>query len=202
MKINVKCLRIIFLFLLTLNLSLFMTNSQAQDPVKSDKTTKTAKPTKPNKASNMLYIDLKYGQVVIELLPKIAPKHVARVSNLADTGFYDNVKFHRVIKGFMAQTGDPTGTGMGGSDLPDLKAEFSNEPHIRGAVSMARASSPNSANSQFFIVTDDSRFLDGDYTVFGRVIEGMKYVDQIKKGSGSGGVVDNPDVMLKVRTTK
>lgn len=174
-----------------------MTNSQAQDP------SKTAKPIKETKAAKqMLYIDLKYGRVVIELLPKVAPKHVARISDLADSGFYDNVKFHRVIKGFMAQTGDPTGTGAGGSDLPNLKAEFSNEPHIRGAVSMARANNPNSANSQFFIVTDDSRFLDGQYTVFGRVVEGMEYVDQIKKGSGSSGSVDNPDVMLKVRTTK
>lgn len=149
---------------------------------------------------NILYIDLKYGRVVIELLPNVAPRHVERIKTLAKKGFYDNVRFHRVIEGFMAQTGDPTGTGTGGSDLPDLKAEFSDEPHIRGAVSMARASSPNSANSQFFIVTKDSRFLDGQYTLFGRVIEGMQYVDMIKKGDGNSGVVKAPDVMVKVRS--
>jgi peptidyl-prolyl cis-trans isomerase B (cyclophilin B) len=133
---------------------------------------------------NLLNIETKYGKIVIELMPQIAPKHVERIKALANRGFYDNVPFHRVIDGFMAQTGDPTGTGTGGSELPDLKAEFSDEPHIRGALSMARASSPNSANSQFFIVLKDSRFLDGQYTVFGRVIDGMEFVDQIKKGGG------------------
>lgn len=149
--------------------------------------------------NNLLYIDTKYGRVVVELLPQVAPKHVERIKTLAKRGFYDNVPFHRVIDGFMAQTGDPTGTGTGGSDLPDLKAEFSDEPHIRGAVSMARAASPNSANSQFFIVTKDSRFLDGQYTVFGRVVEGMEAVDKIKKGFGQSGMVQNPDIMIKVR---
>lgn len=165
--------------------------------------------TSPNNAAtknydpaNLLNIDTKYGKIVIELLPQVAPKHVERIKILANRGFYDNVVFHRVIDGFMAQTGDPTGTGTGGSDLPDLKAEFSDEPHIRGAVSMARASSPNSANSQFFIVLKDSRFLDSQYTVFGRVIEGMEAVDQIKKGGGANGMVSNPDKMLKVRTGK
>lgn len=148
---------------------------------------------------NTLYIDLKYGRVVIELLPQVAPQHVARIKDLARKGFYDGIVFHRVISGFMAQTGDPTGTGMGGSKLPDLRAEFSDEPHIRGAVSMARASDPNSANSQFFIVTDDSRFLDGQYTVWGRVIKGMEFVDKIKKGGGRDGKVIEPDAMLKVR---
>ena len=149
---------------------------------------------------NLLYIDLKYGRVVIEMLPQAAPQHVERVKALARKGFYDGIVFHRVIPGFMAQTGDPTGTGMGGSKLPDLRAEFSDEPHIRGAVSMARSSNPNSANSQFFIVTNDSRFLDGQYTVWGRVIKGMEFVDQIKKGSSSNnGTVTNPDVMVKVR---
>ncbi len=148
---------------------------------------------------NTLYIDLKYGRVVIELLPKIAPAHVERIKTLARQKFYDGVVFHRVIEGFMAQTGDPTGTGMGGSKLPDLKAEFSDEPHIRGAVSMARASAPNSGNSQFFIVTKDSRFLDNQYTVWGRVIKGMEFVDQIKKGEKGSGKVSNPDVMMKVR---
>ena len=151
------------------------------------------------KLDNLLYIDLKYGQVVIELLPKVAPLHVERIKTLARQKFYDGIVFHRVIDGFMAQTGDPTGTGMGGSKLPDLKAEFSDEPHIRGAVSMARASDPNSGNSQFFIVTSDSRFLDGQYTVWGRVIKGMEFVDKIKKGSGQNGKVSNPDLMVKVR---
>lgn len=149
---------------------------------------------------NYLYIDLKGGRVVIEMLPQIAPKHVERLKALARRGFYDGVVFHRVIDGFMAQTGDPTGTGMGGSNLPDLKAEFSDEPHIRGAVSMARAADPNSANSQFFIVLADSRFLDNQYTVWGRVVQGMEFVDQIKKGSSSNnGKVTGPDKMLKVR---
>lgn len=148
---------------------------------------------------NILYIDLKYGQVVIQMLPEIAPKHVERIKILARRKFYDGIKFHRVIDGFMVQTGDPTGTGMGGSDLPNLKAEFSNEPHIRGAVSMARAADPNSANSQFFIVTKDSRFLDRQYTVWGRVISGMEFVDKIKKGTGDNGQVTDPDIMIKVR---
>ncbi len=152
-----------------------------------------------NNPENTLYIDLKYGRVVIELLPQIAPKHVERIKTLARQKFYDGIVFHRVIDGFMAQTGDPTGTGMGGSKLPDLKAEFSDEPHIRGAVSMARASNPNSGNSQFFIVTHDSRFLDNQYTVWGRVIKGMEFVDKIKKGAGRDGKVVEPDVMVKVR---
>lgn len=148
---------------------------------------------------NYLYIDLKNGRVVIELLPQIAPKHVDRIKTLARRGFYDGVVFHRVIDGFMAQTGDPTGTGTGGSNLPDLKAEFSDEPHIRGAVSMARASNPDSGNSQFFIVLADSRFLDGQYTIWGRVVQGMDLVDQIKKGNGPNGMVSAPDRMMKVR---
>ncbi len=156
--------------------------------------------TKSYDSKNLLNIETKYGTIIIELMPQAAPKHVERIKTLANRGFYDNVPFHRVIDGFMAQTGDPTGTGTGGSDLPDLRAEFSDELHIRGAVSMARASSPNSANSQFFIVLKDSRFLDGQYTVFGRVIEGMEFVDQIKKGGGANGMVNNPDKMLKVRT--
>ena len=152
-----------------------------------------------NNLENLLYIDLKYGRVVIELLPQIAPKHVERIKTLARKEFYDGIVFHRVIEGFMAQTGDPTGTGMGGSKLPDLRAEFSDEPHIRGAASMARSSNPNSANSQFFIVTDDSRFLDNQYTVWGRVIKGMEFVDQIKKGAPGSGAVKNPDTMIRVR---
>jgi len=148
---------------------------------------------------NILYIDLEYGRVEIQLLNDIAPNHVARIKTLARQKFYDNIVFHRVISGFMAQTGDPTGTGMGGSKLPDLKAEFNSEPHNRGAVSMARAQDPNSANSQFFIVTDDSNFLDNQYTVWGRVIKGREFIDKIKKGNGPNGSVDNPDSMISVR---
>jgi peptidylprolyl isomerase len=122
------------------------------------------------------------GDVVIKLRPDLAPGHVARIKELASEGFYDGVVFHRVIAGFMAQGGDPTGTGMGGSDKPDLKAEFSQEPHVRGTASMARAQNPNSANSQFFICFEDARFLDRQYTVWGNVTEGMEHVDALPKG--------------------
>jgi peptidylprolyl isomerase len=159
----------------------------------------SAAPKATQDLENILYIDLKSGRIVIEMLPKIAPKHVERIKTLARQKFYDGIVFHRVIDGFMAQTGDPTGTGMGGSKLPDLKAEFSDEPHIIGAVSMARATNPDSGNSQFFIVTKDSRFLDNQYTVWGRVIKGMELVDKLKKGSGRDGKVQDPDAMVKVR---
>ncbi|MCI4590556.1 peptidylprolyl isomerase [Sphingobium sp. BYY-5] len=122
------------------------------------------------------------GDVVIKLRPDLAPGHVERITTLAKDGFYDGVVFHRVIPGFMAQGGDPTGTGMGGSKLPDIKAEFSREPHIRGVCSMARSSNPNSANSQFFICFDDATFLDGQYTVWGEVTSGMDHVDALPKG--------------------
>ena len=122
------------------------------------------------------------GDVVIRLRPDLAPGHVARIKELAREGFHDGVTFHRVIDGFMAQGGDPTGTGAGGSDKPDLKAEFSREPHARGTASMARTSDPDSANSQFFICFDDCGFLDGQYTVWGNVIEGMEHVDALPKG--------------------
>ena len=122
------------------------------------------------------------GDVVIKLRPDLAPEHVKRITDLASEGFYDGVLFHRVIPGFMAQTGDPTGTGSGGSNLPDLKAEFNKAPHSRGAVSMARKPSPDSANSQFFICTDDASFLDGQYTVWGEVESGMEHVDALPKG--------------------
>ena len=122
------------------------------------------------------------GDVVIKLRPDLAPGHVERITELTNEGFYDGVVFHRVIPGFMAQGGDPTGTGMGGSKKPDLKAEFSAEPHVRGVCSMARASSPNSANSQFFICFDDATFLDRQYTVWGEVVEGMEHVDALPKG--------------------
>jgi peptidylprolyl isomerase len=122
------------------------------------------------------------GDVVIKLRPDLAPGHVARIKELAQEGFYDGVVFHRVIGGFMAQGGDPTGTGMGGSEKPDLKAEFSKEPHVRGTASMARSQNPNSANSQFFICFEDARFLDNQYTVWGNVVEGMEFVDKLPKG--------------------
>ena len=122
------------------------------------------------------------GDVVIKLRPDLAPGHVERIAGLAREGFYDGVKFHRVIPGFMAQGGDPTGTGMGGSELPDLKAEFNAEPHVRGTCSMARTNQPNTANSQFFICFDDARFLDGQYTVWGEVESGMEHVDALPKG--------------------
>ena len=147
---------------------------------------------------NTLYLDLKDGRVVIEMLPKYAPNHVARIKELTRQGFYDGIVFHRVIDGFMAQTGDPTGTGMGGSGQK-LKAEFSNLPHTRGAVSMARSSSPDSADSQFFIVFKGASFLDGQYTVWGRVVSGMEFVDNIKKGHPQSGAVDNPDKIVRMR---
>ena len=133
------------------------------------------------------------GDVVIRLRPDLAPEHVARIVELAGEGFYDGVVFHRVIDGFMAQTGCPHGTGTGGSDYPNLPAEFNAEPHVRGTLSMARAQSPNSANSQFFICFDDARFLDKQYTVWGKVIEGMENVDKIKRGEP----VRDPDKIVK-----
>lgn len=148
---------------------------------------------------NTLYMDLDYGRVVIELDPTIAPKTVARIKELTRQGFYNGVKFHRVIPGFMAQTGDPTGTGMGGSGK-NLKAEFNKKSHVRGVVSMARAQDPDSADSQFFICFDDATFLDGQYTAFGEVVDGMQYVDMIKAGtSGNNGTVSNPDKIIKMQ---
>jgi peptidylprolyl isomerase len=148
---------------------------------------------------NTLYIDLKDGRVVIEMLPNLAPNHVKQIKKLAREGKYDGVPFHRVIEGFMAQTGDPTGTGSGGMGDP-LKAEFSKEPHVRGVVSMARTNDPNSARSQFFIVFKDSNFLDGQYTVWGKVVSGMEFVDKIKRGApGSGAVAAPADKMIKVQ---
>jgi len=133
-------------------------------------------------ADETLTLTLDTGDVVIKLRPDLAPGHVERITTLAKEGFYDGVVFHRVIPGFMAQGGDPTGTGMGGSKLPDIKAEFNREPHVRGVCSMARSSNPNSANSQFFICFDDATFLDNQYTVWGEVTEGMENVDALPKG--------------------
>ena len=144
---------------------------------------------------NTLVLETTKGRVVIALRPDLAPGHVERIKTLARKGFYDGVAFHRVIEGFMAQTGCPHGTGTGGSDLPDLKAEFNSEPHVRGVCSMARAQSPNSANSQFFICFDDARFLDKQYTVWGKVTEGMDNVDKIKRGEP----VRDPDRIVSMK---
>ncbi|MBV8776814.1 MAG: peptidylprolyl isomerase [Alphaproteobacteria bacterium] len=146
-----------------------------------------------------LYLDVPGGRVVIEMRPDLAPGHCAHIKALVRRGFYDGVVFHRVIDGFMAQTGDPTGTGTGGSGHPGLKAEFTAEPHVRGTASMARASDPNSADSQFFICFADAGFLDRQYTVWGKVTAGMEHIDAIKKGSGSSGTVANPDKIVKMQ---
>jgi len=151
-----------------------------------------------NDPENTLVIELETGKVHIEMLPDVAPKHVARIKELAREDFYDGVVFHRVIDGFMAQTGDPTGTGRGGSDKPDLPAEFSQVPFERGTAGMARTQDPNSANSQFFIMFDEGSFLNGQYTVWGQVIDGMEHVDKIKRGTGQSGMVQDPDKMLDV----
>jgi cyclophilin family peptidyl-prolyl cis-trans isomerase len=144
---------------------------------------------------NTLVMDMTHGRVVIELRPDLAPQHVERIKKLVRENFYDGIVFHRVIDGFMAQTGCPRGTGTGGSSYPDLPAEFNAEPHVRGVCSMARAQSPNSANSQFFICFDEATFLDKKYTVWGRVIEGMDNVDKIKRGEP----VRNPDRINTLR---
>ncbi len=149
---------------------------------------------------NTLVMEIEHGTVVIEMLPQVAPKHVARIKELTREGFYDGIVFHRVIDGFMAQTGDPTGTGTGGSGQ-NIDAEFSSEPYLRGTLGMARSSSPNSADSQFFITFAPARFLDNQYTVWGRVIEGMDAVDKIKKAPAGdqSGTVDDPDNIIRMR---
>jgi peptidylprolyl isomerase len=153
-----------------------------------------------NDPQNTVYLDTKDGRITIRLRPDLAPKHVAQMKALVKKHFYDGIVFHRVIDGFMAQTGDPTGTGTGKSDLPNLKAEFSNVPFKRGTVGMARSSDPDSANSQFFICFDDASFLNGKYTVIGEVTSGMDVVDKIKKGSqANNGSVTNPDKIVKMR---
>lgn len=148
---------------------------------------------------NTLFLDLDSGRVIIKLRPDLAPKHVARIKELVRTGFYDNLAWHRVIDGFMAQGGDPRGDGTGGSGQK-LPAEFSNEKHVRGTASMARAADPDSADSQFFICFAPAPFLDGQYTIWGEVVSGMEFVDKIKKGSrGNNGSVANPDKIVKMR---
>ncbi len=162
---------------------------------------------------NIMILKLKDGDVKIELFSDVAPNHVNRIKQLANDGKYDNVVFHRVIDGFMAQTGDVKNgnsssadynlrmAGTGGSDLPDLKQEFNNLPHVRGTLSMARSSDPNSANSQFFICFKAAPFLDGQYTVFGKVVEGMEFVDKIKKGDeNNNGSVDDPDKIISFKS--
>ena len=164
--------------------------------------------------NNIMILKLIYGDVEIELYPEKAPNHVKRFKELADNGKYDGVVFHRVIDGFMAQTGDVKfgnsnspnynieRAGTGGSDLPDLKAEFSDVAHNKGVLSMARSADPNSANSQFFIVFESAPHLDRNYTAFGKVIKGMEFVDKIKRGEGSSGSVDNPDKIISLRSKK
>ena len=149
---------------------------------------------------NMLVLELKDGKVMIQLLPDVAPRHVERIKALTRRGFYDNTPFHRVIEGFIAQGGDPTGTGQGGSDLPNLPAEFTNRYRfLRGTCGMARTSDPNSANSQFFIMFAPGPSLDNQYTIWGRVVAGMEAVDKIKRGSGGNGMVQNPDRIVRAR---
>ena len=165
-----------------------------------------------NAKEDFMILKLKDGNVKIELFPEHAPQHVERIKKLANEGKYDNVVFHRVIDGFMAQTGDVkfgnsssnnfnlSMAGTGGSDLPNLKAEFSDVPHLRGTLSMARSSDPDSANSQFFICFEPAPHLDRNYTVFGKVIEGMELVDQIKRGDGGNGAVSDPDKILSFKS--
>jgi cyclophilin family peptidyl-prolyl cis-trans isomerase len=166
-----------------------------------------------SKERSTMIMKLKSGEVKIELFDDVAPNHVKRVKTLANSGKYDGVAFHRVIDGFMAQTGDvkfgntkldfnAQMVGTGGSEFPDLKAEFNNIPHQRGVLSMARSQSPDSANSQFFICFDSHPHLDRNYTAFGRVISGMEFVDKIKKGVPSSGVVENPDIIISLRSSK
>lgn len=171
-------------FLLSL-LSIFMLTVTAQAAEVAD-------------PENALLLKLKDGDVIIEMYPDVAPNHVARIKELARQGFYDGLKFHRVIDGFMAQTGDPLGNGTGGSGQK-LKAEFNSKHHGRGAVSMARAQDPDSGDSQFFICFKDAGFLDGQYTVWGQVVSGMEYVDNIKRGTGPNGAVDDPDVIVSLQ---
>ena len=161
---------------------------------------------------NIMLLELKYGNVKIELFPEVAPNHVERFKTLANSKKYNGVVFHRVIDKFMAQTGDVqfgnssnenydlNRAGTGGSDLPNLKSEFSNVPHVRGALSMARSQDPNSANSQFFICFEDASHLDRNYTIFGKVIEGMEYIDKIKRGNGPNGLVEDPDKIISLKS--
>lgn len=189
MRLRIQAVSLLFSFVLLVGCSQGDTSS----------TSGTQTSPAPAGDAQTLVMELKDGTVVMRLRPDLAPGHVERVTTLASQGFYDGIVFHRVIDGFMAQTGDPTGTGMGGSDLPDLKAEFTGEPFVRGVVGMARSSNPDSANSQFFIMFDEAPHLTGDYTVFAEVIEGMEHVDAIKRGAGANGMVSDPDKIISLR---
>lgn len=172
-------------------LAFLMTIALAAGPV-------LAQAQKAPDPANTLILELKTGKVTIELRPDLAPKHVERVKQLAKEGFYNGLKFHRVIAGFMAQTGDPKGDGTGGSKYPDLPAEFSSAPFERGVIGAARTSDPDSANSQFFIVFQHAPHLNRQYTVWGRVVDGMTHVDQIKKGEPGSGRVTDPDTIVRM----
>ena len=152
--------------------------------------------------ANEVVMTTKYGKTIIQLRPDLAPKAVKQVETLTKQGFYNGLKFHRVIDGFMAQTGDPTGTGSGGSKMPDLPAEFSDAPFVRGTIGMARTQDPNSANSQFFICFKPSPFLNNQYTVVGQVVSGMDAIDKIKRGEPDSGSVDNPDTIVSMTMAK
>ena len=180
-------------FLILFFLAVIMTNTQAKDSnsnIIKMEITQNAEITEPSETPPV-------AEVVIKLFPDIAPNHVSQISLLTSEGFYDGIIFHRVIDGFMAQTGDPTGTGMGGSDLPDIRAEFNDKPFVRGTLGMARSQHPDSANSQFFICFGDASFLNGQYTVFGEVIEGMEYVDKILRGEPP----EYPDKIISMKVS-
>jgi cyclophilin family peptidyl-prolyl cis-trans isomerase len=180
-------------FLIVFFLAVTMTNTQANDSnsnIIKMEITQNAEITDPSETPPVV-------EVVIKLFPDIAPKHASQISLLAREGFYDGIIFHRVIDGFMAQTGDPTGTGMGGSDLPDIRAEFNDKPFVRGTLGMARSQHPDSANSQFFICFGEASFLNGQYTVFGEVIEGMEYVDKILRGEPP----EYPDKIISMKVS-
>ena len=180
-------------FLIVFFLAVTMTNTQANDSnsnIIKMEITQNAEITDPSETPPVV-------EVVIKLFPDIAPKHASQILLLAREGFYDGIIFHRVIDGFMAQTGDPTGTGMGGSDLPDIRAEFNDKPFVRGTLGMARSQHPDSANSQFFICFGEASFLNGQYTVFGEVIEGMEYVDKILRGEPP----EYPDKIISMKVS-
>tara|TARA_B100001250_G_scaffold396234_1_gene401995 strand:- start:2496 stop:3080 length:585 start_codon:yes stop_codon:yes gene_type:complete len=180
-------------FLIVFFLVVTMTNTQANDSnsnIIKMEITQNAEITDPSETPPVV-------EVVIKLFPDIAPKHASQISLLAREGFYDGIIFHRVIDGFMAQTGDPTGTGTGGSDLPDIRAEFNDKPFVRGTLGMARSQHPDSANSQFFICFGEASFLNGQYTVFGEVIEGMEYVDKILRGEPP----EYPDKIISMKVS-
>ena len=179
--------------LLTALIGATMSDANAQS-------TSQSSPASGQDPQNTIYLDIKYGRVVIRLRPDLAPKHVERIKTLCQEHFYDNTPFHRVIAGFMAQGGDPTGTGTGGSKLPNLPAEFTNKANfLTGTCGMARTAEPNTANSQFFICLAPAPFLDGQYTIWGQVVQGMEFVEQIKKGGGANGIVQDPDRIVTMR---